>query len=80
MARKLFGGGDRRPKTDSRESPSLAGLGTRVEQILRLAEDQASARLDKAARKADQIVAEARLQAAEIIKQARAEAATLNKP
>ena len=42
---------------------SLTGLGTRVEQILRLAAEQAADRLNTAERKAERIVAEAQAEA-----------------
>jgi len=45
------------------EPPNLAGLGGRVEQILRLAKEQAANQVDAAERKAERIVAEAQAHA-----------------
>ena len=52
------------PAQDTR--PTLAGLGTRVEQVLRLAEEQAADQLKEAERQAAVIIAEARADAARI--------------
>ena len=49
-----------------RDRPTLAGLGTRVDQVLRLAEDQAKDHLREAERQAAEIIAEARADAARI--------------
>jgi cell division septum initiation protein DivIVA len=62
----------RSPKSDSR--PTLDGLGTRVEQILRLAEEQAEACRSAAQQEAEEIVAAARREAEEIVAAARREA------
>ncbi len=59
---------------DTGRRPPLAGMGTRVDQILRLAEGQADAIRDSARRDADRIVADARREAAAIVRRARAEA------
>jgi hypothetical protein len=48
-----------RPAPSENEKPALAGLGTRVEQILALAEDQAADRIRSAEQEAERIVAEA---------------------
>ncbi len=56
------------------ERPGLPGLGTRVEQILRLAEKQADDHRAKAAREAQRIVADARAEAQGIIEKAREQA------
>jgi hypothetical protein len=63
------------PKRDDR--PTLSGLGTRVEQILKLAENQASEHKGEAAHDADAILAAARAEAKSIIEQAQAEASRL---
>ena len=55
--------------------PALAGLGTRVEQVLRLAEEQANDHRVKAEREAEQILASARREAEAIISGAHAVAA-----
>jgi hypothetical protein len=55
------------------ERPGLAGLGTRVEQILRLAEEQA----DGHRATAERTLAEARAEADRILERARSEAAGL---
>ncbi len=57
------------------ERPALAELGTRVEQILRLAEQQADDHRTKAEREAERILSEARSAARLIVDGARAEAA-----
>jgi cell division septum initiation protein DivIVA len=75
--KRLFGGNSLPPKINveaATATPTLSGLGTRVEWILRLAEDQANARLAAADRKADRIVSEARTEAAKILEQARTDA------
>lgn len=61
------------PSTDER--PTLAGLGTRVEQILRLAEKQADDHRATAEREAERLLSEARSTARLIVDKARAEAA-----
>jgi hypothetical protein len=55
------------------EHPTLAGLGSRVEQIIRLAEEQADDHRTRAEREAELMLSEARL----ILDRARAEAAGL---
>jgi hypothetical protein len=52
----------------------LAGLGTTVEQILRLAEEQAMDHREEARRKAEQLLSEARAEADSILARARTEA------
>jgi cell division septum initiation protein DivIVA len=54
--------------------PTLSGLGTRVEQILRLAEEETSQNRAAAQREAEGIVSAARLEARDITERARAEA------
>jgi hypothetical protein len=58
-----------RPEGDRRR-PTLAGLGTRVEQILQLAEEQANDHRAEARREAEAILAAAHAEAAEIRAQA----------
>ncbi|MFC7244025.1 hypothetical protein ACFQO7_16260 [Catellatospora aurea] len=53
-------------RTGSDGQPGLDGLGTRVQEILRLAEEQADDHLAEARRKAEQIVAAAHAEAARI--------------
>ncbi|RQX54763.1 cell division protein DivIVA, partial [Micromonospora chalcea] len=57
--------------------PTLSGLGTRVEQILRLAEEQANDHRNEAKRESEGILSAARLEAREITDKARAEAAAM---
>jgi cell division septum initiation protein DivIVA len=54
--------------------PTLSGLGTRVEQLLRLAEEQANEHRNEAEKKAEETLGAARLQARELTEKARAEA------
>ena len=54
--------------------PTLSGLGTRVEQILRLAEEETTANRQAAQREAEGIVSAARLEARDITERAKAEA------
>jgi len=54
--------------------PDLVGLGSRVEQVLRLAEEQASVHRAEAKREAERIVADARAKAQAIIKKAQRQA------
>ncbi|MEU4481686.1 hypothetical protein AB0F68_27015 [Micromonospora sp. NPDC023966] len=61
----------------SEKGPALAQLGTRVEQILRLAEEQAENHRAEAARDAERTLSEARSAAQLIVDTARAEAAGL---
>lgn len=56
------------------DRPRLSGLGTRVEQILRLAEQQANVHNAESEREAEQIVANARAEAQAIIDKARKQA------
>jgi vacuolar-type H+-ATPase subunit H len=63
----------RSPKPDE-SGPTLPELGTRVEQILRLAEQQAEDHRAEARREAERIVAAARQEAEEILAAARREA------
>lgn len=57
-----------------RDGPTLKGLGTRVEQILRLAEEQAGDHRAEAKRESEAILAAARLEAEEILRRAREQA------
>ncbi|WP_433124851.1 hypothetical protein ACQPWW_20835 [Micromonospora sp. CA-240977] len=57
------------------QRPTLSGLGTRVEQILRLAEGQANDVLTEAKREGEEMVAAARQEAETIVRQARDQAA-----
>jgi hypothetical protein len=59
------------------EPPGLEHLGTRVERILRLAEEQAEDHKAEAEREAARIVAEAEREAARIVAEARAQAAAI---
>jgi hypothetical protein len=59
-------GGDLIEDAKSPDRPSLSGLGTRVEQILRLAEEQADNHRAEARREAEAIIATARAQAQRI--------------
>ena|SRR5690242_4919892 len=54
--------------------PDLAGLGSRVEQVLRLAEEQANVHRADAKREAERIVADARAKAQAIIEKAEKQA------
>lgn len=45
------------------DTPALSGLGTRVHEVLRLAEDQAADHIAEAKRTAERIVADARAEA-----------------
>nr|WP_206024857.1 hypothetical protein [Micromonospora zingiberis] len=56
------------------DGPTLAGLGTRVEQILELAEEQADDHRNEAKRESEGILAAARAEADAILAQARAQA------
>jgi hypothetical protein len=56
------------------ERPAFHGLGTRVQQILRLAEEQANDHRAKAEREAQRIVADAQVEAQTIIEKAREQA------
>jgi len=59
-----------RQRRQDRERPTLTGLSTRVEQILRLAEEQAADHRAEARREAEEIVAAARLEAKGILDRA----------
>jgi vacuolar-type H+-ATPase subunit H len=56
------------------DKPSFAHLGTRVEQILSLAEEQAGDHVVQAKAEADRILADARAEAGQILAEARVEA------
>ncbi|TWJ20530.1 DivIVA domain-containing protein [Micromonospora endolithica] len=58
-----------------RQAPRLSGLGTRVEQILRLAEEQANDHRDEARREAEEMVSAARREAEAILDRAHEQAA-----
>ncbi len=68
---------DRPSTVDRQPKPSLAGLGTQVEQILRIAEEQAEDHRAEGRRKAERLVSEARAEADAILAKAHAEAAKL---
>ena len=68
---------DTNKQLEENSRPTLSGLGTRVEQILRLAEEQANDHRGEAKREAEGIVSAARLEAREITDKARAEAAAM---
>jgi hypothetical protein len=57
------------------DRPTLASLGAKVEEVLRLAEEQAEGRRADAEREAQQILSAARLEAAAILDRARTAAA-----
>lgn len=67
----------RRSRVPDDSRPTPRGLGTRVEEILRLAEQQAEDHRAAARREADEIVAAARREAEEIVAAARREAGRL---
>ncbi|MET8835890.1 hypothetical protein ABZV78_18480 [Micromonospora sp. NPDC004540] len=69
--------GDEAAARPSGEGPPLAQLGSRVEQILRLAEEQAENHRAEAARDAERTLAEARSAAQLIVDRARAVATGL---
>ncbi|GIF41531.1 hypothetical protein BC793_111108 [Actinoplanes xinjiangensis] len=60
------GGGDLIEDAGAPDRPALSGLGTRVEQILRLAEEQAEDHRAEARREADGIIAAAHAEARRI--------------
>ncbi len=74
----VLGSADPTPAPDNlaREGKraTLSGLGTQVERILRLAEEQASAHRAQAQRQADEIVAAARAEAQAILDRAQGQA------
>ncbi|WP_173061436.1 hypothetical protein [Phytohabitans houttuyneae] len=57
------------------QRPTLSGLGTRVEQVLELAEEQAADHRAEARREAEEIVTTARREAEAIVNRAREQAA-----
>src|SRR2546430_17085642 len=65
---------DTNKQLEENSRPTLSGLGTRVEQILRLAEEQANDHRGEAKREAEGIVSAARLEAREITDEGRAQA------
>jgi vacuolar-type H+-ATPase subunit H len=60
------------------DKPSFAHLGTRVEQILSLAEEQAGDHVVQAKAEADRILADARAEAGQILAEARVEAGQIS--
>jgi len=62
--------GDSLVDRDDNQRPTLSGLSTRVEQILRLAEEQADDHRTEARREAERIVAAARREADAILNRA----------
>src|SRR5437764_11959943 len=68
---------DTNKQLEENSRPTLSGLGTRVEQILRLAEEQANDHRGEAKREAEGIVSAARLEGREITDEARAAAAAV---
>jgi DivIVA domain-containing protein len=63
---------DTNKQLEENSRPTLSGLGTRVEQILRLAEEQANDHRSEAKRESEGILSAARLEAREITDKARA--------
>lgn len=63
------------PQRQNRQRPTLSGLGTRVEQILKLAEEQANDRRAEAQRESEAIVTSARQEAEAILNRAHEQAA-----
>lgn len=59
------------PDRPGEDPPTLRGLGTRVEQVLQLAEQQADDHREAAQQDAERIVADARAEAESILNQAR---------
>ncbi|MER7003960.1 cell division protein DivIVA, partial [Dactylosporangium sp. NPDC000555] len=68
---------DTNKQLEENNRPTLSGLGTRVEQILRLAEEQANDHRGEAKRESEGIISAARLEAREITDKARAESAAM---
>lgn len=66
------------PRRRKRETPTLGGLGTRVEQILDLAEEQADDHRSAAQREAESIVTAARREAETILNRAHQQAAGIS--
>ncbi|WBB53959.1 hypothetical protein [Verrucosispora sp. WMMD573] len=65
------------PRRRNRQRPNLGGLGTRVEQILKLAEEQANDHRDEARRESEAIVTAARREAEAILNRAHEQAARI---
>ncbi|MGC5054615.1 DivIVA domain-containing protein [Micromonospora sp. DT48] len=63
----------------NRQRPTLSGLGTRVEQILKLAEEQADDHRSEARLEAERIVTAARREAEAILNQAHEQAAGITR-
>ncbi|MFI7575616.1 DivIVA domain-containing protein [Micromonospora sp. NPDC049497] len=61
----------------NRQRPTLSGLGTRVEQILKLAEEQANDHRNEARREADRMVTAARREAEAILHRAHEQVAEI---
>src|SRR5919106_530290 len=57
---------------EERAQPTLSGLGTRVEQLLRLAEEQAKEHRGESKREAEKLIAAAHLESKEVVEKARA--------
>src|SRR5262245_17508140 len=68
---------DQSKQIEENSRPTLSGLGTRVEQILRLAEEQANEHRGDSKRESEGVVSASRLEAREITDKARAEAAAM---
>jgi cell division septum initiation protein DivIVA len=60
-----------------REQPTLSGLGSRVEQLLRLADEQASEHRDESKYEAEKLIAAAHLESKEVVEKARAVASAV---
>src|SRR3954468_19154343 len=69
--------GETSKQLEENSRPTLSGLGTRVEQILRLAEEQANDHRNEAKRESEGILSAARLEAREITHKAPADAAAM---
>jgi len=57
---------------EERAQPTLSGLGSRVEQLFRLAEDQANEHRGESTREAEKLIAAAHLESKEVVEKARA--------
>src|ERR671911_1512983 len=55
-----------------RAQPTLSGLGSRVEQLLRLADEQANEHRGESKREAEKLIAAAHLESKEVVEKARA--------
>src|SRR5690606_10307154 len=66
---------ERAERIAEREQPTLAGLGTRVEKLLRVSEQEAAAQREDVGRRAAAMRAEAQAEAESVMRSARAEAA-----